>query len=130
MRAEILRRAERSRKDVPRLVIVIDECTALLRYMPTFLDELFSIASLEQETGIHLLLSAPRLEESIGDRIRTDVHYRLCLRCKTVEDSRSVLLCNDAALLPAAIPGRGYLRHRNGQLDLFQSCRVSLTIPV
>lgn len=124
--AEATNRPEaRSTIVLPRLLIVIDEFAEMAKRSESVLDEIFSITKLGRELGMHLLLSAQRSEGVISAKVRDYVQYRFCLRCASPEDSREVLGRTDAASLPAAIPGRGFLLHGDNQLELFQAARVT-----
>ncbi len=113
-------------KQMPRLIIIIDEFAEMAKRTEAVLEELFTITRVGREIGMHLLLSAQRPEGIIGNKVRDYVQYRLCLRCASNMDSREVIGRIDAANLPASIPGRGYLLHGDNQLDLFQAARVTL----
>ncbi|GCE10806.1 FtsK/SpoIIIE domain-containing protein [Tengunoibacter tsumagoiensis] len=128
LRAEAQRREQRVKdgKLLPRLVIVIDEYAEIVRRNEGFLEEIFAITRTGREMGMHLLLASQRPEGSIGRQVRNAVQYRLCLRCSSPEESRDMLLREDAARLPMSIPGRGYLLHGDNQLDLFQAARVNV----
>jgi|GEM_PF-3415838 len=115
----------------PKLFVVIDEFAELVSSKnsddPLF-NNLLSIVRLGRELGIHLLFAAQRPDASIIGRLRGYVQYRICLRTNTPEDSNEVLGRPDAAQLPLAVPGRGYLLHGDNQLTQFQSARVALPV--
>ena len=128
LRAEVNRRLllHQAGKFPPRLLIVIDNVLEMAKYAESMIDELFALVQAEPAIGIHLLFVSQQLNGRVGDKIRDYVHYRLCLRCASPEESHAILRRPDAADLPVSIPGRSYLLHGDNQLDLFQAARVTI----
>ncbi len=135
LHAEIAGREGRLRegKGFPRLLILVNECLALTKQGETLLDELQMPGIASRELAVHLLFTTASPFSRDGDgehvsrhyrQIRELVHYSLCLRCATTEESRAVIYRDDAAFLPASLPGRGYLLHSDNQLDLFQGAHI------
>jgi DNA segregation ATPase FtsK/SpoIIIE-like protein len=130
--AEVARREERQRegKSQPRLLILVNEFLYTEPIDP-LLEALLTLESTNRMPGIHLLFVAESLSSKetnaatrFYQQIRDLSQYRICLRCSSVEESRALIYRDDAAFLPASLPGRGYLLHGEQQLDLFQGARL------
>ena len=129
--ADVGRREERQRegKGQAHLLIVIDECAYTESIAPLF-EALFALGSANRVPTMHLLFAAESLlsQETKAarwyQRIRDLAQYRICLRCGSVEESRAIIYRDEAAFLPASLPGRGYLLHGDQHLELFQSARL------
>jgi S-DNA-T family DNA segregation ATPase FtsK/SpoIIIE len=93
---------------LPVLVLVVDEFPELLGSRP-FIDMLVSVARLGRSLGVHLLLSATRVDEEAIRSLSSYLSYRIVLRTASAADSIAVLGGPDAHELPPA-PGNGYLR--------------------
>ncbi|MCW2684106.1 MAG: domain containing protein [Blastococcus sp.] len=111
--------------DLARLVIVVDEFATLAEELPSFVPGLVSIAQRGRSLGVHLVLATQRPGGVVSPEIRANSSLRICLRTTDEADSRDVLGTTQAAHLPAALPGRAYLRSGNGTPTALQVARVS-----
>lgn len=107
-----------------RLLIVVDEFAALAAELPDFVSGLVDIARRGRSLGVHLLLATQRPAGVVTAEIRANTALRIALRVTDPEESRDVVECADAALIPADAPGRGYLRAAGGSAIPFQTARV------
>ncbi|MGY1746403.1 FtsK/SpoIIIE domain-containing protein [Blastococcus sp. SYSU D00695] len=108
-----------------RLVIVVDEFAGLAEEQPDFLPGLVAIAQRGRSLGVHLVLATQRPAGVVSPEIRANCSLRICLRTTDEADSRDVLGTAAAAFLPAARPGRAYLRRGPGTPALLQVARVA-----
>ncbi|MGW0502842.1 FtsK/SpoIIIE domain-containing protein [Micromonospora sp. NPDC003241] len=100
---------------VPRLVLVIDEFATLVREVPDFIPGLVSIAQRGRSLGIHLILATQRPGGVVTTDIRANTNLRIALRVTDPTESADVIDVPDAAMIPAATPGRALARlaHRS-----------------
>ncbi len=110
---------------LPRLVIIIDEFAEMAKAMPTFMDEINSLAAIGRSLGMHLILATQKATGVVSDKVWANLKFRVSLRVATASDSRDMLGVPDAALLPSSLPGRGYLRVGSERLELFQSANTA-----
>lgn len=108
---------------VPHLFVIVDEFAQLARDMPDFLAELVRIAQLGRSLGIHLILATQSPMDVITDEINANLQFRICLRVQNVEASRAMLRRPDAAYLPSAWVGRGFLQV--GERGLFKQFQTA-----
>ncbi|MET7747871.1 type VII secretion protein EccCb [Micromonospora sp. NPDC005367] len=94
---------------LPSLLVICDGFTELLAARTEVIDLLVAIGRLGRSLGVHLLLSAQRLEEGTLRGLESHLSYRICLRTFSAAESRMVLGVPDAAELPNA-PGHGLLK--------------------
>jgi DNA segregation ATPase FtsK/SpoIIIE-like protein len=79
--------------------------------------------------GVHLVASTGRPERTSGGEVDEQARLRVALRTDDPVSSRLLVHVEDAAGLDEAIPGRGYVRRRDGSVTPFQAGRVSGRIP-
>lgn len=106
---------------VPHLVIIIDEFAELKQEHPDFMPEMSRIARVGRSLGIHLLLATQRPAGPVSEEVRANAQSAMCLRVRSVADSRDMLGQSDAVFLPNDIPGRGFLKSGSNAPLLFQS---------
>ncbi len=119
------------KKALPHLFVVIDEFAEMVTrrggndaIVDTITEKLIRIVRIGRSLNVHLLFATQRPEVGIIQRLRGYVQYRLCLRTNTPDDSNEVIDRPDAANLPAAFPGRGYLLRGDNELTQFQAARI------
>ncbi|MBB4908552.1 FtsK/SpoIIIE domain-containing protein [Actinophytocola algeriensis] len=110
--------------EMPTLLVIVDDFVELLAARPDFIDTFVQTGRLGRSLGVHLLLSARRLDEGRLRGLETHLHYRIGLRTSAAADSKAVLGVTDAFRLPRA-PGHGYLKVGNDPLERFRSAHVS-----
>ena len=113
-------------RSLPRLVVAVDEFRVLSEEVPGALAELMRIAAVGRSLGLHLVLATQRPQGAISADIRANVSAAVCLRVQSEAESRDVLGVPAAAALPAAVPGRGYLRTAAEQPVVFQAAGFDL----
>lgn len=118
------RAAGASVPEIPTLLVIIDEFVELLAAKPDFIDLFVQIGRVGRSLGVHLLLSARRLDEGRLRGLDTHMSYRIGLRTSSETDSRTVLGVTDAFRLPRP-PGHGYLKVGNDPIERFRSAYVS-----
>src|SRR5450631_885133 len=111
---------------LPHLLIIIDEFAELAKEHPLFMEGLVSVVQKGRSLGVHLILATQKPTGSVNANIWSNLKFRICLRVASLQDSRDMLGRSEAALLPGAIPGRGYFQIGAETFDLFQSARISL----
>lgn len=115
---------------LPHLLIIIDEFAELAKEHPLFMEGLVSVVQKGRSLGVHLILATQKPTGSVNANIWSNLKFRICLRVASLQDSRDMLGRSEAALLPGAIPGRGYFQIGAETFDLFQSARISLPAQV
>ncbi|MEI2731649.1 MAG: FtsK/SpoIIIE domain-containing protein [Dermatophilaceae bacterium] len=110
---------------VPRLVVVVDEFRALAQDLPDFVDGLVRIAALGRSLGLHVVVATQRPAGVVTADMRANLGLRIALRVRDGVDSLDVIDTVDAAGLPAASPGRAYLRTPDRGPTQLQTARVT-----
>lgn len=110
--------------DVPDLLIVLDDCDALLAAQPALRRKLTEIGRAGDPLGVHLLLSVQDPAVVAVDGLDPHLTYRIALRTGTVEESRLVIGTGAAGHLPGR-PGVGYLAADDDRLVRFTAAWVS-----
>lgn len=113
----------------PRLVIVVDEFATMAAELPDFLTGLVDIAQRGRSLGLHLVLATQRPAGVVSPAIKANTAARICLRVTDGADSTDVVDSPLAAMIPADLPGRGYLRTAGGRLTAFQTRQVTVATP-
>lgn len=103
------------------LVVVVDEVRMLCEAFATAGDRLAGIATVGRSLGIHLVLATQRPQGAVPPDVRANVTQSVCLRVRTEQDSADVIGSGAAAVLPAAVAGRGYLDRGHGPPVEFQA---------
>ncbi len=136
LESEIRSRQEkrRAKESMPRLFVIIDEFAEMVaRHGPMdtssdlIMEQVLRILRLGRQLDVHLLFASQRPESAFA-KLRGYVQYRISLRTDSEEDSKEIIGRPDAATLPAAYPGRGYLLRGDYQLQMFQAARVALPL--
>jgi S-DNA-T family DNA segregation ATPase FtsK/SpoIIIE len=104
------RAADPSLPRIARLVLVIDEFATLVRELPDFVPGLISIAQRGRSLGIHLILATQRPGGAVTADIKANTNLRIALRVTDAVESHDVVDVNDAATIPAVLPGRALMR--------------------
>lgn len=90
------------------IYIIIDEFADLITTQKNQVQPLlFRIAQLGRAANIHLVIATQRpTRDIINGQIKVNIDSRVALRCPTKQDSRNILNCGGAELLPRV--GYGY----------------------
>lgn len=128
LRAEVRHRERRLRdggaRDIaalpslPRLVIVVDEFAAMLDGFPDLHALFVDVAARGRSLGMHLVLCTQRPAGVVRDSLLANCGLRMSLRVTNRADSTAVLGTDDAAFLPATIPGRLALAGPDGTVTV------------
>ncbi len=70
---------------LPRLVVVVDEFTALAAERRGDLDELADVARAGRSLGLHLVLATQSVDAALSPRLRANIAVRIDLRSSTVD---------------------------------------------
>ncbi|HEX8733421.1 MAG TPA: FtsK/SpoIIIE domain-containing protein [Ktedonobacterales bacterium] len=133
LESEINTRQEQRRNNAPmsRLFVVIDEFAEMVSPNgenaangEQVMAQMLKLLRLGRQLDVHLLFASQRPENAFS-KLRGYVQYRIALRTNSDEDSKEIIGRPDAAQLPSAIPGRGYLLRGDYQLQEFQAALVS-----
>lgn len=114
---------------LPRLMIVIDELTPLVRKLPDFVSALVELARRGQNLGIHLVVATAQPAVAISAQVAANSNIRIALRTADKSQSRDVIGAPDAGRIPASTPGHGYARIGTSTLVPFQSARIAGPTP-
>ncbi len=107
-------------RELPRLVIVVDEFAAMLSEHPG-LHALFSdIAARGRSLGVHLILCTQRPAGVVRDAVLANADLRISLRVNNRDDSLAVVGVDAAAEIAAQARGRGILRRAGHEPTLVQ----------
>ncbi|CUU60502.1 DNA segregation ATPase FtsK/SpoIIIE, S-DNA-T family [Parafrankia irregularis] len=124
-----LRAREPGLPALPRLLLVIDEFATLAREVPDFIPGLVSLAQRGRSLGIHLVLATQRPAGVVTGDIRANTNLRIALRVTDPMESSDVVDTPDAALIPAAAPGRALTRLAHRSTLLFQTAYCGAPYP-
>ncbi len=111
-----LRKADRSLKALPHLIIISDEFAELKQQHNDFMQQLIRIARIGRSLGVHLILATQKPDGVVDDQIRSNIKFKVCLKVQDRADSQSVIGRPDATLITNA--GRFYLQV--GYNELFE----------
>lgn len=103
---------------LPRLVIVVDEFAAMLDGYPDLHALFVDVAARGRSLGMHLVLCTQRPAGVVRDSLLANCGLRMSLRVTNRADSTAVLGTDDAAFLPATIPGRLALAAQDGTVTV------------
>ena len=95
----------RTRRPLPRLLIVFDEFAEFKTRNPTESRKLIGIARQGRSLGVHLLLATQNIAAAIDPEIMQNSTYRICLRVSDPQDSVQMIGIPDAITLKR---GRAY----------------------
>jgi len=109
---------------IPHLVIIIDEFAELKQELEHFMPEMARIARVGRSLGIHLILATQRPAGAVSEEVRSNSQFAICLRVRSVADSRDMIRESSATYLPSDIPGRGYIQRGSDPPRLFQTAYV------
>lgn len=114
----------------PKLLIVIDEFSALKNDLPELMDELIDLARRGRALGMHLVLAAqdPSTRE-VGSKILANINLRLCLRVVDASVSQDLVQVPDAASLSSDQRGRALVRSTGGPLHVVQVAHGGAAAP-
>ncbi|WP_282205828.1 FtsK/SpoIIIE domain-containing protein [Kitasatospora fiedleri] len=117
----------------PRLVVLVDDYDALLGPASPggrpLARALAAVAVHGARLGVHVVAATGAPESTAGTELDEAAQLRIALRTEQAGDSDLLIHLPDAAALPGATPGRGYLRRPDGAVTAFQGARVSGRIP-
>jgi S-DNA-T family DNA segregation ATPase FtsK/SpoIIIE len=95
-------------RPLPRLLVVVDEFTALLIARPDLTELFATIGRVGRSIGVFLLLATQRLDTGRLRGLESHLSYRICLRTFSEAESREAMGMADAFRLPRQ-PGWAYL---------------------
>jgi Inner membrane component of T3SS, cytoplasmic domain/FtsK/SpoIIIE family len=128
----------RAEPALPRLVVLVDDFDALVApalgapgrpSAGSMVRALDAVARRGPRLGVHLVAATGRPERTAGGEVDEHSPLRIALRTDDPVSSRLLVHVEDAAALDEKVPGRGYLRRRDGAVVPFQAGRVSGRIP-
>ncbi|MDO5746880.1 MAG: FtsK/SpoIIIE domain-containing protein [Actinomycetaceae bacterium] len=96
-------------RELPQLLMVVDEFQALASYHSSIMDDLIRLATLGRALGMYLIIATQRPAGIVDSHIRANMAIRLCLRVKEASDSIDVIGSDKASRIPG-IPGRAILQ--------------------
>ncbi|MEV8378965.1 FtsK/SpoIIIE domain-containing protein [Kribbella sp. NPDC056861] len=117
---QVKRSADPELPRLARLVLVIDEFAAMVKEIPDFVPGLIGISQRGRSLGIHLILATQRPGGVVTADLRANTNLRIALRVTGQMESQDILETNEAAAIPASIPGRALIQRGPKTADLFQ----------
>lgn len=106
-----LQRAGGAKEALPILFVIIDEFAELKRAFPEFMQWIESNFSKSRALGIWFILSTQQPANTASEAIKTNTHFKWCLKVNTAAASKEMLGIPDAAQITR--PGRGYIKVDN-----------------
>ncbi len=100
-------------REMPHLIIIVDEFAELKSEQPEFMGELVSASRVGRSLGIHLILATQKPSNSVSDEIWANSRFHLCLRVQTRQDSMEMLKRPDAAYIKGM--GRCFIQIGNDE---------------
>ncbi|WP_369044874.1 FtsK/SpoIIIE domain-containing protein [Sinomonas sp. P10A9] len=113
-------------RDLPRLVLVVDEFRMLVEEAPGALAELMRVAAVGRSLGMHLVMATQRPQGALTADIRANVTASIALRMQHDAESSDVIGSPLAARIPVGLPGRAYLSVGGTTPIPFQSASLGL----
>ncbi len=122
-----LYRADRVKRPMPHLIVIVDEFAGLKAEYPDFMKELTAAAHTGRTLGVHLILATQK-PAVVDAQIWSNSKFKLCLKTQTKEDSNEVIKTPLAAEIVEA--GRAYFQVGNNEIfELIQSAYSGAGIP-
>ena len=115
------RRLEAAMPPLPRLVLIVDEFATLVREVPEFIPGIVSLAQRGRSLGIHLVLATQRPAGVVSADMKANTNLRIALRVLDPIESKDVIDTQDAAVIPANLPGRALVRLSHRSVAAFQA---------
>lgn len=123
-----LYKADRVKRPMPHLIMIVDELAELKAEYPNFVKELISLAHIGRPLGVHLILATQKPAGVVDPQIWSNSKFKLCLRVQTREDSNEVIKTPLAAEIVE--PGRAYFQVGNNEIfELIQSAYSGAGVP-
>lgn len=113
------------RRELPRLVVVIDEFAYLAVELPEVVSGLTDIARRGRSLGVHVVLATQRPTGVVTREIDANVPARVAFRLVQRDESIAVIGVPDAAMLSMKHPGRGYFLKNQTDIRIFQGACAS-----
>ena len=105
---------------MPHLVLIVDEFAELKKEEPDFMQQVISLSAIGRSLGIHLILATQKPAGVVDDKIRSNAHFKLCLKVQDRQDSMDMLHRPEASLISNA--GMCYLQIGNDEyFEKFQT---------
>ncbi len=123
-----LYKAERVKRPMPHLIMIVDEFAELKAKYPDFMKELISAARIGRTLGVHLILATQKPAGAVDAQIWSNSKFKLCLKVQTKEDSNEVIRTPLAAEIVE--PGRAYFQVGHNEIfELIQSAYSGAGVP-
>lgn len=106
-----LQRAGVAKEQLPILIVVIDEFAEFKKTFPEFMQWVESSFTKSRAAGIWFILSTQQPANTASEAIKTNTHFKWCLKVNTAAASKEMLGIPDAAQITR--PGRGYIKVDN-----------------
>ncbi|MGZ8734978.1 MAG: FtsK/SpoIIIE domain-containing protein, partial [Acidimicrobiia bacterium] len=127
LRAELLGRDEAAWRGaaLSRLVVVIDEPSAVVTQYPGLVSSLLEIAVQGERLGVHLILATGRPSLVLDEATAPAIGVRIALRLADERESEALIGTREATRVPRRTPGRGYIRLGGASPFEFQATLAS-----
>lgn len=86
-------------KNLPHLILIVDEFAELKKEEPEFMKRIISLSAVGRSLGVHLILATQKPAGVVDDKIWSNSRYRLCLKVQDKQDSNDMLKKPDAAFI-------------------------------
>jgi S-DNA-T family DNA segregation ATPase FtsK/SpoIIIE len=111
-------------RQLPHLILVIDEFRMLVEEAPEALRELMRIAAIGRSLGIHLIMATQRPQGALTADIRANVTTSIALRVQSEMESLDIINSKTAAGISLDTPGRAYLARGTEAPQEFQAASL------
>ena len=112
-------------RQLPHLVVVIDEFRMLVEQAPAALTELMRIAAIGRSLGIHLIMATQRPQGALTADIRANVTTSIALRVQSDMESMDIINAAAASAISLHTPGRAFLARGTEEPEEFQAASLS-----
>lgn len=95
-------------EQLPILIVVIDEFAEFRKTFPEFMKWVESSFARGRSVGIWFILATQQPGSEVGEAIKTNTHFKWCLKVNTAAASKDMVGIPDAAQITR--PGRAYIK--------------------
>lgn len=110
---------------VPVLLVIIDEYLELFAQYPAWIETIIRIGRIGRGANVIFMLGGQQLDLSSLQKIKSNIGFRVALRCESGEDSSAVIGSDAAFHLPSAENGHALLKVGPSDLQPFRCFYMS-----
>ena len=99
---------EKNLKDLPYLLVVLDEFAEFKKSFPEQVDKFVQLARVGRSTGLYMVLATQSPSGVVPAQIESNIKFYICLRTANTGESKELIGTNDAFFISR--PGRAYVK--------------------